>query len=173
VTLEQAEVAFAGVPPFITRVGVFVDADAAFVAEAVARLGLGAVQFHGSETPEACAAAPVPAIKAFRIGPAFSAAAVAPYEGAVSAVLFDAFVAGVAGGTGRTFPWREAAAAVPEWAPLVLAGGLASGNVGAAVAALHPFAVDVSSAVEVSPGVKDPARMLSFVAAVRAAEEED
>ena len=172
VTLEQGEAVLAGVSPLVTRVGVFVDAKPAFVAEAVARLGLGAVQFHGSETPEACAAAAAPVIKAFRVGPGFAAAEVERYAGTVAAVLLDAFEPGVAGGTGRTFDW-EAARLVPDWAPLILAGGLTAENVGAAVAALHPFAVDVSSGVEVSPGIKDHDRIRLFVAAVHAADDEE
>ena len=172
VTLEQAEAALADVPPFVARVGVFVDADPAFVEEAVSRLGLGAVQYHGSETPEECAAAPAPVIKAFRVSRGFDTAAIERYRGSVAAVLLDAFVPGVAGGTGRTFDW-DAARSVPEWAPLVLAGGLHSGNVREAVSRLRPFAVDVSSGVEVSSGVKDHDAIRSFVAAVRAADEEE
>lgn len=171
-TLGQAEAALVGVPPFVGRIGVFVDADPAFVADAVARLALSAVQFHGTESPEACATAPAPVIKAFRVRQGFDAAEIERYEGAVVAVLLDAFVPGIAGGTGRTFDW-DAARAVPGWAPLVLAGGLTDVNVGEAVRRLHPFAVDVSSGVEVSPGIKDHDAIRSFVAAVRAADDEE
>lgn len=172
VTLQQGGAALAGVPPLVGRIGVFVDADPAFVADAVARLGLSAVQFHGNESPEACAAAPAPVIKAFRVGGGFDTAEIERYKGTVAAVLLDAFVPGVAGGTGRTFDW-DAARSVPDWAALILAGGLTGANVGEAVRRLRPFAVDVSSGVEVSPGIKDHDRIRSFVAAVRAADDEE
>ncbi len=171
VTLEEAEEICAAVPPFVARVGVFVDAPEHFVAEAVARLNLTAVQFHGAESPERCAAAPAPVIKAVRVGPGFDPAEAEAYRGCVSALLYDTLVEGMDGGTGRTFPW-ESALPLPEWAPVVVAGGLHPGNVGGAIAALSPFAVDVSSGVEERPRYKDRIRLHAFVAAVRAADEE-
>jgi phosphoribosylanthranilate isomerase len=172
VTLGQAEAALAAVPPLVARVGVFVDEDADVVAEAVRRLKLTAVQFHGAETPERCAAAPVPAIRAFRVGADFDAASLAPYRGSVAALLLDTLVPGVAGGTGVALDWR-ALPPLPAWAPVLLAGGLTPGNVGEAVSALRPYAVDVSSGVEERPGRKDHALIESFVAAVAAADVKD
>ncbi len=171
VTIDEAEAIFAEVPPFVARVGVFVDAPAAYVEEAAARLNLAAVQFHGCESPEACAAAPAPVIKAVRVKPDFDAADVDAYRGTVAALLFDTYVEGVAGGTGRTFPW-EAAGPLPDWAPVIVAGGLNPVNVGAAISALHPFGVDVSSGVEERLRHKDRFKLHAFVAAVRAADEE-
>lgn len=172
-TLDQAAAVFADVPPLVARVGVFVDAHADEVWEAVSRLGLTAVQFHGDEAPETCAAAPVPVIKALRVGPGFDPAIAEAYRGSVAALLLDTFVAGGAqGGTGVAFDWYRVAGRLPAWAPVVLAGGLGLANVGEAVRALRPFAVDVSSGIEVAPGVKDHAVMDEFVAAVRAADLE-
>lgn len=172
VTLDQAAAVLASVPPLVARIGVFVDARADDVWEAVARLGLSAVQFHGDEAPETCAAAPVPVIKALRVGPGLDPAALDAYGGTVAAFLLDTYVAGERGGTGETFDWLSVAGALPAWAPVVLAGGLGPANVGAAISALHPYAVDVSSGVEVAPGVKDHRQIEEFVAAVRAADRE-
>lgn len=171
-TIEEAEEVLAAVPPFVARVGVFVDADERFVAEACARLGLTAAQFHGDETPEACAACGTPVIKAMKVGESFSVLeACEPYRGAVAGLLLDTYVAGKVGGTGKTFAW-DRLGRVPDFAPSVVAGGLNPVNVGACVRALRPFAVDVSSGVEEHARAKDPFKLRAFVEAVRSADEE-
>lgn len=174
VTLDEAADALAPVPPFVGRVGVFVDSDPVFVAEAAERLRLTALQFHGEESALECAGAPVPVIKAIHVrdGGAFDAeAAFAPYRGVVSAFLLDTFVRGESGGTGVPFAW-EHVAPLPRWAPVIVAGGLTPVNVVAAVAALKPFGVDVSSGVEERRRHKDHDKLQAFVAAVRAADSE-
>ncbi len=173
VSIDQAERVFARVPPFVTRVGVFVDAPPAFVAEAAEALGLHVAQFHGGEPPEACAAAPVPVVKAVRVAETTDvAAALEPYRGTAAAFLLDTYVPGAPGGTGVAFDW-ERAASVPPWARIVLAGGLTPVNVAAAVRTARPYAVDVSSGVEERPGHKDAHAMRAFVVAVRSADEEE
>ncbi len=172
VTLEQAAVVFADVPPLVARVGVFVDARADDVWEAVARLGLTAVQFHGDEAPETCEAAPVPVIKALRMGSGSDAADVDRYRGVVAAFLLDTYVAGEQGGTGMAFDWDRVAGVLPRDTPVLLAGGLGPGNVAQAVRTLRPYAVDVSSGVERSPGIKDSAKVAAFCDAVRATDGE-
>ncbi|MBN1193027.1 MAG: phosphoribosylanthranilate isomerase [Coriobacteriia bacterium] len=172
VTLKEAALVFADVPPIVARIGVFVDAHADEVWEAVARLGLTAVQYHGSEAPETCEASPVPVIKALRVGPGFDPAAADAYRGVVAALLLDALVPGEQGGTGVAFDWHGVEGAVPTWAPTILAGGLGPGNVAEAIRVLGPYAVDVSSGVEQSPGVKDRAMVAAFCAAVRVADRE-
>lgn len=169
VTLEQAATVFEAVPPFVARVGVFVDASPHEVAAAIARLGLSAVQFSGAELPEDCSAAPAPAIKALHVGIDFDGSLSEPYRGYVAALLVDTFSQGEKGGTGQTFDWQLLDAA-PRWAPLLLAGGLHPGNVGEAIAAVQPFAVDVSSGVERAAGVKDHDKIRDFCAAVRLAD---
>lgn len=171
VTLTEAERIFAAVPPFVARVGVFVDAPADYVERAVARLSLAAVQFHGSETPERCAAAPAPVIKAVRVRPDFDTNELDAYRGTIAGLLFDTYVEGMDGGTGKTFPWSEVAP-LPDWAPVIVAGGLTPVNVGGAIDALAPFGVDVSSGVEERLRQKDRFKLHAFVAAVRAADEE-
>lgn len=169
VSIEQACDVLEHVPAFVTRVGVFVDAEPEFVSEAVERIGLGAVQYHGDESPESCAAAPRPVLKAFRIGTVFDTATVEPYRGLVAAVLLDTYDPQQHGGTGKTFSW-QIACEFPGWAPVVLAGGLSPDNVGAAVRQVRPFAVDVSSGVESAPGLKDHDRIKTFVRAVHEAD---
>lgn len=188
VSVEAAEEILASVPPFVARVGVFVDAPAKDVAYAVQRLGLTAVQFHGAETPEHCAAANVPVIKAFRVpvatnggdsrtnvggitevGARFDVDCVEPYQARVAAVLLDTYDPHSHGGTGKTFAW-DSITELPGRAPIVLAGGLTPFNVARAIETVHPFAVDVSSGVESSPGVKDHALIEAFCVAVRSAD---
>jgi phosphoribosylanthranilate isomerase len=174
VSIEEASAALRTVPPFVARVGVFVDAEPEFVAEAARRLHLSALQFHGDETPEDCAAAPAPVIKAIRV-PADCAtdpaACFDPYRPVASAFLLDTYVRGEAGGTGVAFAW-EKLPALPSWARVIVAGGLTPVNVGAAIRALTPFAVDVSSGVEERRRHKDHQKLHAFAAAVRAADEE-
>jgi phosphoribosylanthranilate isomerase len=171
VTLEQAARVLADVPPFVARVGVFVDPTSDQVSEAVRALGLTAVQLHGDESPGFCAAAPVPAIKAVKVGTTFAPEMVEPFRDSAAAVLLDTLVTGTSGGTGKAFDWHTITA-LPGWAPLMLAGGLDPANVADAIRLLHPYAVDVSSGVEDAPGIKNPILIRSFVAAVRAADEE-
>ncbi|GAB4275935.1 MAG: phosphoribosylanthranilate isomerase [Coriobacteriia bacterium] len=169
VDLARAREVLSVVPTTVTRVGVFVDAPLEFVDEAVERCGLGAVQFHGSESPEMCAASPAPVIKAFSVGGAFDPGALEEYQGTIDAGLLDAYVSGVAGGTGRTFAW-DAVDDLPDWMPLVVAGGLTPTNVGAAIEYFRPAGVDVSSGVEEWPGHKDRNRIRAFIEAVREAD---
>lgn len=171
VTFEQGAAIAAAVPPPVARIGVFVDADAPFVAEAVEACGLTAVQFCGAEPPEACAAAPVPVIKVLPVGTAFGWEAAEPYRGHAAALLLDTHITGKAGGTATPFAWHLVGRP-PGWAPVFVAGGLTPENVAEAVATLRPYAVDVSSGVESAPGIKDTQLIEAFCAAVRRADEE-
>lgn len=171
VTLEQAEAVLAAVPPLVARVGVFVNAESGFVSEAAQRLSLDLVQFSGDESPEACAAAPVPVLKVMHVGTSFDSSVVEPYRGLVAAILLDTLAKDARGGTGEAFSWRSVHE-LPAWAPVFVAGGLAPHNVGDAIRTLHPFAVDVSSGVEAAAGVKDHSKIDAFIAAVRAADQE-
>jgi phosphoribosylanthranilate isomerase len=150
-------------PEGIECVGVFVNEATPEEVERVAREAcIGAAQLHGDETPEFCRALrDLTTIKALRVGPGFDVEAAAAYP--TDALLLDAYVAGEWGGTGHTFDWslaRRTSEAVPR---LFLAGGLRPDNVAAAVAAVRPYAVDVCSGVETSPGRKSPSLMRRFV----------
>ncbi|HEX8070815.1 MAG TPA: phosphoribosylanthranilate isomerase [Pyrinomonadaceae bacterium] len=169
-----ARAIIAGLPQEVLAVGVFVnEASPTEVVRKAEAAGVGAVQLHGEESPEFCAAvselACVPVIKALRVGADFTPAAAARYERA-HAVLLDAYSPHAHGGTGHVFDWTLARRTRELVARLYLAGGLTAENVAAAVAAVRPFAVDVCSGVEAAPGRKDAARLRAFCAAVRAAD---
>jgi phosphoribosylanthranilate isomerase len=171
VTLEQAETIFRSLPPYIGKVGVFVDAPLDLVERVVEVAGLTTVQYHGSETPEDCAAAPVQVVKSFKVGTEFDSRVMEPFRGTVAAVLLDTYHPQLDGGTGTAFDWQSITG-LPEWAPFVLAGGLNPANVGEGIRELRPYAVDVSSGVEERPGAKDRQRLHAFVASVRMADQE-
>lgn len=156
-------------PPFVARVGLFVDADEATVAETITAAGLDTVQLHGDESPAFAARwrGRVKVVKAFRVRGPETVASMEAYRGCADAWLLDAYVAGTAGGTGARFDWDLAVGAVRLGVPVVLAGGLKPENVAGAVARVRPYAVDVSSGVEAAPGRKDPAKVRAFVDAVR------
>ena len=158
----------ATLPPFVLRVGVFVDATPEEMKRVADEVGLDIVQMHGSETPEAVARAPRRAVKAIRVGPGFQPRDALRYDGSAVALLLDTRVDGDApGGTGRTFDWSLVRPVREGTSFLVLAGGLTPENVGEAIATVRPDAVDVSSGVESAPGKKDAARVRAFVDAVR------
>lgn len=171
VTFAQAAQVAASVPPPVARVGVFVDPEPGLVEEAVAAVGLTAVQLCGHETPGMCSALPVPVIKAIAVGTDFDWDSAEPYRRHAGALLLDTYVAGKAGGTSQAFDWQSAGEP-PAWAHLFVAGGLGPDNVAGAIRAIRPFAVDVSSGVESAPGIKDAEKIAAFCAAVRAADLE-
>ena len=170
VDIETARAIAQALPPFVHRVGVFVNPTRAEVERAVTAIGLDLVQLHGDETPEFCREMPRRVVKAVRVGPGFRAEEALRYETAAGGILLDTRAGGAPGGTGRAFDWRLACEVRQGARYLVLAGGLTADTVGRAVAAVEPDAVDVSTGVESSPGRKDPARVRAFVRAVRAAE---
>lgn len=149
-------------PPFVTRVGLFMDAPAELVESTLQEVALDWLQFHGRESQDYCRQFERPWIKALAMG---GADADDPADfGLADAVLFDAHAPGEAGGSGQRFDWSRLA---PVDRPWVLAGGLDAANVGLAVARLRPDAVDVSSGVEVSPGIKSVKLINDFIKAVR------
>jgi phosphoribosylanthranilate isomerase len=169
-TLSSARALVDAVPAFVTTVGLFVNADRQTVLEARKQLGLGLLQFHGDEDASYCASFACPWMKAIRVASTTDIAAeVARYPGA-SAMLLDTFRAGTPGGTGEVFDWRRIPPGLP--APLVVAGGLKADNVGAAISAARPYAVDVSGGVESEPGIKERRMIEDFVAAVRTADHD-
>ena len=154
------------VPAFVTRVGLFVDASPEEVEAAGAHLDL--LQFHGDESPAACAASGRPWIKALRMRDELDLDAAAARFSGARALLLDAYRPGVPGGTGETFDWSRIPASLAK--PVILAGGLAPTNVGEAIAGVAPHAVDVSGGIEAEPGIKDAGAMTAFMSAVRRAD---
>jgi phosphoribosylanthranilate isomerase len=157
-------------PPFVIKVGVFVNAPEELVLRAIGECGLNILQFHGDETPEYCSQFPMMTIKAFRIQDTESLKALPDYP--TDAWLLDACVAEKLGGTGDKFNWDLAVDAQKLGKPIFLAGGLTPENVTEAVRRVRPYAVDVSSGVEASPGKKDLQKMKAFVRAAKAASVE-
>lgn len=155
-------------PPFVSRVGVFVNADEAQIRRTIQEAGVDTVQLHGKEPGELCRRlAPLPVMKAFRmIGPP-ALEELGGYTGC--SWLLDSYVPGIYGGTGQTFNWDLACEAVRRGGRVILAGGLTAENVARAVAAVSPYGVDVSSGVEGSPGRKDREKMRAFVQAAQSA----
>jgi phosphoribosylanthranilate isomerase len=153
--------------------GVFVNAHLDEVAQAADAYGLTLLQLHGDEGPAYCAeAARRTGCRVIKVARVRSAADVQALRSVRTDFhLLDAYAADRPGGTGETFAW-ELAASHPHDPPLLLSGGLTPENVGEAIAAVQPFAVDVASGVELSPGVKDHARMAAFAEAVRASTRE-
>jgi phosphoribosylanthranilate isomerase len=151
-------------PPFVCKVGVFVDSALEDVSGALEYCGLDLAQLHGDEPPEHCEALFARAIKAFRVRGVASLLALADYR--CPAYFLDSYAEGARGGTGVPFDWWLARQAATH-GPIILAGGLSPENVGEAIAAARPYAVDASSGVEVRPGKKDPARLRAFVSAAK------
>ncbi len=166
---EKAAAIFRVLPPFIDRVGVFVDAPLIEVVKTV-ELGLSFVQLHGNETPDYCRKVreKLPfcgIIKAFRVGAESSADTFSPYDSFVDAFLLDTYVKGASGGTGLVFDW-SIIDKLQLQRPVILAGGISPENVAAAIAAAHPYAVDINSAVELQPGIKDHRRLQALMQVV-------
>lgn len=155
-------------PPFVDLVALFMDDMPGFIAEAVAAVQPDLLQFHGIETAEECVRYRVPYLKAVAMGGGVDPIEVVRAHPAAAGFLLDGHAAGEQGGSGKSFDWSTAVRAFAK--PVVLAGGLNADNVGAAIRAVRPYAVDVSSGIESAPGIKDAARLRAFVDAVRAAD---
>ncbi|MGV3772493.1 MAG: phosphoribosylanthranilate isomerase [Verrucomicrobiales bacterium] len=167
ISFAQAREIARELPPFIAKVGVFVNAPRDFVLRSMESSTLDALQFHGEETPEYCAQFPIPVVKAFRVKDASTLDLLPRFS--VAAYLLDSYVPGQLGGTGATFNWELASMAKKLNRPVILAGGLTAENIAEAVAKVQPYGVDVSSGVESSPGRKDFARVTEFIARAKQA----
>ena len=176
ISAEHAASLAARLPPFVTAVGLFVNADAATVRTTAMRAKLQLLQFHGDETASFCASFDLPFIKAARVWPGLDLVELSENFKAARGILLDAFVEGYGGG-GEVFDWSLIPKEIAARA--VLSGGLHAANVAAGICALRnlgapdpaPLGVDVSSGVETAKGIKDNALIAQFVAAVRAADD--
>ena len=176
VGFEQARAIVDALPVFVSVVGLFVDPQAEAVRAALAVVPLDLLQFHGDEAPALCASFARPYIKAVPVRPEVDLLQYAARFPAAHGLLFDAFQpGGLPGGTGTTFDWNEVPGGLTR--PLILSGGLTPQNVGAAVRVVRPWAVDVSSGVEVTgndgkqnKGVKSPPKIAAFIREVRNAD---
>lgn len=161
VNIKQAQEILAELPPFVSIVGLFVNPSATEVQQVLSQLPVHMLQFHGDESPEFCRQFCRPYIKAIRVKASADILSAAELYADADALLFDAAVTGKYGGTGQTFDWQL----LPQQLPVawILSGGLNPNNLSAAIAETGAQAVDVSSGVEASTGIKDPEKMANFM----------
>lgn len=169
VSAAQARAIVDALPPFVTTVGLFVDATAEEVRGVLDQVPLDLLQFHGDEAPDYCASFARPYIKAIRMREDVDLVREAERFATARGLLLDAYRPGVPGGTGEVFAWERVPAGLSR--PIVLAGGLDASNVADAIRQVQPYAVDVSGGVEAEKGIKDAAKMAAFVAAVHQADQ--
>jgi len=162
--IDQARLLSRAVPPFVTVVGLFVNAERDFVRRVIDAVPIQALQFHGDEVEDECDRYGLPYIKAARVKPGLDLVEYARSFPSAQGLLLDAHVAGY-GGAGVTFDWSLIPRRLPL--PVVLSGGLSPTNVAQAILQVSPWAVDVSSGVEAEKGIKDARKIAEFVAGVR------
>jgi phosphoribosylanthranilate isomerase len=155
-------------PPFVCKVGLFVNSEKERVERIVSETGIDLVQYHGDESPAKCESGPKPWMKAIRVHRETNIEAEAARFGGASAIFLDAYDDAAYGGTGRSFDWGVIPRDMPR--PVILAGGLTPQNVGEAIRIAAPYAVDVSGGIESYEGIKDPAKMKKFLAEARSIE---
>lgn len=153
------------IPPFVCTVGVYVDPDAAWVEETARAAKLNLLQFHGDESPEFCNQFSQPYIKAIRVKPDTDLLQYAERYRTAKGLLLDTYAANMPGGTGHVFDWQLIPQQLPL--PLILSGGLNPDNVANAIKQTKPWAVDVSSGVEASKGIKDKKKIIAFMQGVK------
>jgi len=171
VSITQAAEIVRRLPPFVSTVGLFVDALPESINEVLQALPLDLLQFHGDEPPEACGRYGRPYIKAVRMRPDLDLAAMEQRYHQAAGLLLDSYQPGQPGGTGETFDWER----IPDSMRrrIILAGGLSPENVASAIARIHPYAVDVSGGVERGKGIKDEARISAFMRGVESVKRQD
>ena len=165
VGLQQAAKLARSVPPFVTVVGLFVNPSTEFVHEVLSKMPLDVLQFHGEETPDFCQQFGKPYLKAIRVKAGVDLLQCASRYADAQGLLLDAFIEGTHGGTGESFDWSIIPHDLPL--PVILSGGLHAGNVADAIKQVRPYAVDVSSGVEASKGIKDAAKIAAFINEVK------
>ena len=165
VDVRQARAIIDALPPFVTTVGLFVNASRCELNEILEVVSLDLLQFHGDETPADCEGYHRPWIKALRVRPGDDLEAACHHYAGARGILLDAYVPGVPGGTGEAFDWSLIPQRLSK--PIILAGGLSADNVAAAIRQVRPYAVDVSGGVDQAKGIKEVARSEAFMLAVK------
>lgn len=148
-------------PPFTASVGLFVDPERGFVSSVLETVPLDILQFHGNEEPDFCGSFRRPYIKAVRMKPDVDLHKICRRYADAAALLLDSYSGAAPGGTGMSFDWSKVPPGLSR--PVILAGGLTAANVRRAISACKPYAVDVSSGVELDKGVKDRTKMIAFI----------
>jgi len=161
VEIQQAQQLVSIVPPFVTVVGLFVNAEKTAIENVLHNVRIDLLQFHGDEPAAFCEQFTRPYIKALRVADDTDIAAIAGQYASASGLLLDSYQAGVPGGTGEVFNWQQ----IPQGlsSPIILAGGLTADNVAEAIRQVQPYAVDVSGGVEQDKGIKDLNKIRAFM----------
>ncbi len=161
VSIEQAQAIIEALPPFVTTVGLFVNPELEFINTILNKIPIDRLQFHGEELPDFCQSFRKPYLKALRMKPKANVHEFFENYTKASAILLDAYVQGVKGGTGTTFDWQQIPNNLSK--PIILAGGLTVNNVAQAISKVKPYAVDVSGGIEKEKGIKDEEKMALFI----------
>ncbi len=169
IEISQAREIIAKLPPFVTTVALFVNADRESIAEVIQATKIDLIQFHGNECPDYCAAHGRPWIKAIRMKDDVDLLSASKDYQQASALLLDAYKPGVPGGTGDAFDWQRIPGSMAN--KIILAGGLSADNVATAIQSVQPYAVDVSGGVEASKGIKDPEKIQQFMRGVELGQQ--
>jgi phosphoribosylanthranilate isomerase len=167
VSPENAQRIIDSLPPFVQKVGVFVDGDLRSIQDIKDFCYLDVIQLHGDESPDFCQEFMPETIKAFRLKNDSSLQPIIRYQGKVSALLLDTYQEGLKGGTGKPFEWGLAVKARGFGIPVILSGGLGPSNIARAVLTVRPYAIDVNSSIERRPGIKDPVLMRQLMEKVK------
>ena len=168
INMETAKKIALALPPFVSKVGLFVDASNEEINAVLAQVPLDILQFHGSETPVQCSKYSIPYIKAVRMQNSIDINSIASQYSDAIALLLDTYVEGVQGGTGEIFDWSRVPNDIGK--PIILAGGLTPANVSSAIQQVSPYAVDVSGGVESDKGIKDVTKIAEFMREVTNAQ---
>ena len=168
VTPEKAAAIISKLPVFITTIGVFADERPEEILKNIEETGIDVLQFHGKEPPESCLL-PRRVIKGIRVKSLESLEPLSLYKDIVSAFLLDTYAPDMLGGTGQVFNW-DIAIEAKKYGQIILAGGLTPENISEAIRRVNPYAVDVSSGVEIEKGKKDHQKMKSFIERARSAK---
>ena len=164
VNIDSAREIVAALPPFVNKVGLFVNANPSLIDEVLCEVALDTLQFHGDESPSDCAQYEMPFIKAIRVSPEVDLIKTANEYSQAGALLLDTYQSDFYGGSGKSFDWSLAKIELDL--PIILAGGLTPDNVSAAIDIAQPYAVDVSSGVESAKGLKDIDKIRAFISNV-------
>lgn len=165
VTLEQAQAIVSAMPPFVSVVGLFVNAPVSEIKFILSQVRLDILQYHGDESPSDCMQINLPYYKAIRVKSDTNLIQCCIDFKLAKALLLDTYSESAFGGTGLTFDWKLIPIKLPK--PIILAGGLTANNVGHAIKQVNPYAVDVSGGIELSKGIKDAEKIIAFMQGVK------
>ncbi len=171
VSVEQAGKIVAALPPFFTTVALFVNAARPQIHRLLEHVPIDLLQFHGDEAPDECEVYAKPYIKAIHMKKGVDLLDAEKQYCTANGLLLDTFVTGQPGGTGERFDWKRVSAEITK--PVILAGGLTAANVATAIQKIRPYAVDVSSGVESTKGIKDIVKVANFIKAVQRTENQE